>query len=67
MRDRLLQKIKRAEADGSTHEYRWGPRARALMTEQDVVSFIARVYGDEPQAWLERLGKLPPAAAAAPP
>jgi hypothetical protein len=61
VKQKLLQKLKRAEAEGGTHEYRWGARARAMLLEQDIIGFIAQVYGDQPQAWLERLGKLPAA------
>ena len=41
--DRYLQKIKRIETDGAAYEYRWGPHARALISEQDIISFIAQV------------------------
>jgi hypothetical protein len=41
--DKYLQKIKRIETDGSSYEYRWGSHARALVSERDIISFIAQV------------------------
>jgi hypothetical protein len=62
--EKLLQKLKRIENDGHVYEYRWGARARAVLKEEDVIGFIAQVYGDRPEDWLQRLGKAPAAAPA---
>ena len=40
-----------------TFDYRWGQRARAEFSERDVLSFMAEIYGEDVEKWLEKLGK----------
>lgn len=58
IKERYLQKVRVMETEGTVHEYRWGAKARAELTEKDIISFVAKVFGDDPQVWMERLGKV---------
>jgi len=54
---KYLMRIKIVEAERQTFDYRWGQRARAEFSERDVLSFMAEIYGEDVEKWLEKLGK----------
>lgn len=56
VRQRYLTRRREHGPNGPQFQYRWGPRAKAECSATDVVSFMASVYGEDPVAWLEKMG-----------
>lgn len=48
--------MRRISPNGQYYDYRWGPRALAECSATDIVSFMAQVYAQNKQPWLEKLG-----------
>eukprot|EP00039_Didymoeca_costata_P023268 m.6525 g.6525 ORF g.6525 m.6525 type:complete len:304 (+) comp3546_c0_seq1:229-1140(+) len=38
-------------------KYRWGQRARAEFSEPDILRFLAKIYDQDPDEWVEKLGE----------
>jgi len=57
VKQQYLVKEKVLGNDAAEVNYRWGRRAQAEYTEEDLLKFAAQVYGEDADDWLARLGK----------